>query len=34
METRRYTVSYPTPALSGREFDFNCIFTELSKKGE
>ena len=27
-------MSYPTPALSGREFDFNCIFTERSKKGE
>jgi hypothetical protein len=34
MRTRRYKVSYPTPALSSREFDFNSIFTERSKKGE
>lgn len=34
MQTRKYKVFYPTPALSSREFNFNCIFTERAKKGE
>jgi hypothetical protein len=34
MRTRNYKVFYPTPALSSREYNFNSIFTERSKKGE
>ena len=34
MRTRKYKVSYPTPALNSREVSFHCIFTERSMKGE